>query len=77
MIFTVELALEIDAPTAAGAAALAILEARSTTEPLTVSVFSETGEKASEDDAVRHWRQITIDPSEIVDAPRSADVMSL
>jgi hypothetical protein len=41
MLYSVELLLEIDAPSADDAAALALLEARTTIDPMTVDVYSD------------------------------------
>ncbi len=58
-LFSVELLLEIDAPSATDAAALAILEARGTVEPLTVDVYSDTVKAG--DDPGRCWERVIVD----------------
>jgi hypothetical protein len=69
-VFSVELLLEIEANTAEDAAELALLEVRTATEPLTVSVYSEAGVavdvEPDEVGSVRHWRRITIEPALMV-----------
>lgn len=55
MIYTVEIALEIDAASPADAAALALLDVRAATDPLRVDVYAD--EAASG----RYWRQILVD----------------
>ena len=75
-LFSVELLLEVEANTAEDAASLALLEARTTNDPLTLFVYSDVGEavedkqaEAVEDAAggpgsARHWRRVRVKASD-------------
>ena len=63
-LYSVELLVEIEAPSAEEAAGLALLEARTTTDPLTVSVYSD--EPATD----RCWRQVVVDVRALEGLPR-------
>jgi hypothetical protein len=60
-LFSVELLLEIDAPSAADAAALAILEARTATGQLTMDVYSETTLIPTNGGTDRCWERVIVD----------------
>jgi|HubBroStandDraft_5_1064220.scaffolds.fasta_scaffold76849_2 hypothetical protein len=53
MIYTAEIALEIDAATAEDAASLALLEARTTTDPFTIDVYSDNNSE-------RGWQRVVV-----------------
>jgi hypothetical protein len=55
MLFSVELLLEIEASTPEDAASLALLEARTATDRLTVAVY------ADEPASGRYWRRVVVD----------------
>ena len=67
-LYSVELLVEIEAPSAEEAAGLALLEARTTTDPLTVSVYSD--EPATD----RCWRQVVVDVRALEGRPPTPDL---
>jgi hypothetical protein len=56
-LYSVEILIEVDAPTAEDAASLALLEARTSTDPFRVDVFSDDAPSG------RYWRQIVVEPA--------------